>query len=97
MYCFLGVARTARTTWSRTLPRAPGISGSLKTAPTGGLYFGAFFSSAADAALAAEVAAGLVCGDVEAPAEAENADTASSGASRAIATVAGTTRTERIE
>ena len=87
MYSFLGVWRTASVTWSRTLPRALGISGSLKTTPTGGLYFGGF-GLAAGADTAAD--------DAEAPAGADCAEppnsTASSGVTRASAIVAGTTR-----
>src|SRR3954451_20087291 len=96
MYWPLGVLRAASTTWSSTLPRAPGTSGSLNTTPTGGLYFvwGFFLpvatAATVDGAAVTDVASAVV-------AVAAVAATASSGASRARAIVAGTTRTGRIE
>src|SRR5215207_7012743 len=100
MYSFLGVLRTAITTWSSTLPRAPGMSGSLNTAPTGGLYFGFFSALGALGAATVAGAAEPVTDAVEAAPVADTAgpphSTISSGASRVSATVAGTTRTARI-
>src|SRR5688572_27805161 len=100
MYSFLGVLRTARTTWSSTLPRAPGMSGSLNVTPTGGLYFGFLFAAfgALETPRVAGAADTVVAVEVSADAESAGPpnSTASSGASRVSATVTGTTRTARI-